>query len=98
MLDASTMECDRVNLCGSTAVKKSQQIFETIPVRHGAPLSDWRRSSTTRTSCTSAITMRTRVSRRAADLLWSLEEVALLVLCFVCQELPRQIYDCPTIE
>jgi hypothetical protein len=40
MLDAPTMECDRVNLRRSVPVQKRQQIFETVPVRHRAPLSD----------------------------------------------------------
>src|SRR6266700_2153789 len=41
MLNAPTMECDRVNLRRSVPVQKRQQIFETVPVRHrGAPLSD----------------------------------------------------------
>jgi hypothetical protein len=34
MLDAPTMECDRVNLRRSVPVQKRQQIFETVPVRH----------------------------------------------------------------
>jgi hypothetical protein len=34
MLDAPTMECDRVNLRRSVPVQKHQQIFETVPVRH----------------------------------------------------------------
>src|SRR6266699_3404391 len=41
MLNAPTMQCDRVNLRRSASVQKRQQIFETVPVRHrGAPLSD----------------------------------------------------------
>jgi|SRR6266446_3696448 tripartite-type tricarboxylate transporter receptor subunit TctC len=34
MLNAPTMECDRVNLRRSVPVQKRQQIFETVPVRH----------------------------------------------------------------
>jgi hypothetical protein len=34
MLNASTMECDRINLRRSAPVQKRQQIFETVPVRH----------------------------------------------------------------
>jgi hypothetical protein len=34
MLNAPTMECDRVNLGRSVPVQKRQQIFETVPVRH----------------------------------------------------------------
>jgi hypothetical protein len=34
MLDAPTMECDRVNLRRSVPVQKRQQIFETVPVSH----------------------------------------------------------------
>src|SRR6516162_5243107 len=40
MLNAPAMECDRVNLRWSAPVQKRQQIFETVPVRHRAPLSD----------------------------------------------------------
>jgi hypothetical protein len=39
MLNAPTMECDRVNLRRSVPVQKRQQIFETVPVGHKAPLS-----------------------------------------------------------
>jgi hypothetical protein len=34
MLNAPTMECDRVNLGRSVPVQKRQQIFEAVPVRH----------------------------------------------------------------
>jgi hypothetical protein len=34
MLNAPTMECDRVNLRRRVPVQKRQQIFETVPVRH----------------------------------------------------------------
>src|SRR5215831_6888692 len=38
MLNAPTIECDRVNLRWSMPVQKRQQIFETVPVRHwGTP-------------------------------------------------------------
>jgi hypothetical protein len=39
MLDAPTMECDRINLRRSVPVQKRQKIFKTVPVRHsgGAP-------------------------------------------------------------
>src|SRR3984893_19555748 len=40
MLNAPTMACDRVNLRRSVRVLKRQQIFETVPVIHRAPLSD----------------------------------------------------------
>jgi hypothetical protein len=40
MLNAPAMECDRVNLRWSVPVQKRQQIFETVPVSHRAPLSD----------------------------------------------------------
>jgi hypothetical protein len=40
MLNAATMECDRVNLLRSVPVQKRQQNFETVPVRTGGPLSD----------------------------------------------------------
>ena len=38
MLNAPTMECDRVNLGWSVPVQKRQQIFETVPVRHRSTL------------------------------------------------------------
>jgi hypothetical protein len=38
MLKAPTMECDRINLRWSVPMQKRQQIFETVPVRHRAPL------------------------------------------------------------
>jgi hypothetical protein len=34
MLNAPTMQCDRVNLRGGVPVQKGQQIFETLVVRH----------------------------------------------------------------
>ena len=34
MLNAPTIECDRVNLRWCVPVQKRQQIFETVPVRH----------------------------------------------------------------
>jgi uncharacterized protein (DUF2249 family) len=34
LLNASTMECDRINVRRSAPVQKHQQIFETVPVRH----------------------------------------------------------------
>ena len=34
MLNAPTMECDRINLRRSVSVQKRQQIFETVPARH----------------------------------------------------------------
>jgi hypothetical protein len=34
MLNAPTMERDRINLRRSVPVQKRQQIFETVPVRH----------------------------------------------------------------
>ena len=34
MLNAPTIECDRVNLRRSVSVQKRQQIFETVPARH----------------------------------------------------------------
>jgi hypothetical protein len=34
MLNAPTIECDRVNLRWSVPVQKRQQIFESVPVRH----------------------------------------------------------------
>jgi hypothetical protein len=40
MLNAPTMQCDRVNLRRSVPVQKRQQIFETVPVRHRGTLSD----------------------------------------------------------
>src|SRR5258708_34071073 len=40
MLNAPTMECDRVNLRRSVPVQKRQQIFETVRVRHRGTLSD----------------------------------------------------------
>src|SRR6266446_7289605 len=40
MLNAPTMECDRVNLRRSVPVQERQQIFETVPVRHRGTLSD----------------------------------------------------------
>jgi hypothetical protein len=34
MLNAPTMECERVNLRRSVSVQKRQQTFETVPARH----------------------------------------------------------------
>jgi hypothetical protein len=34
MLNAPTMECDRINFRRSGPVQKRQQIFETVPARH----------------------------------------------------------------
>src|SRR6266480_4098699 len=45
MLNAPTVECDRVNLRRSVPVQKRQQIFETVPVRHRS--TSFGRSSTT---------------------------------------------------
>jgi hypothetical protein len=38
ILNATTMERDRVNLGWSASVQKCQQIFETVPARHGSTL------------------------------------------------------------
>jgi hypothetical protein len=38
ILDATTMERNRVNLGWSVPVQKCQQIFETVPARHRSTL------------------------------------------------------------